>query len=68
MKSTNELQELAQLSDAGLLARIEQERMALAQMRMSAATMQVKDYSQYKKRRCIIARALTLLRNNKVRS
>jgi len=60
---TNELKELGLLSVAELKKRIDQERMALAQMRINASAAQVKDYSQYRKKRVMIARLLTILRS-----
>lgn len=63
MKKTLEMDELAQLSVGELNEKVLQERIALVQMRVNSATMQVKDYSQYKKKRKTIARALSLLSN-----
>ena len=59
---TNKLKELGQLGVAELKKRVDQERMALAQMRINASATQIKDYSQYRKKRVTIARLLTMLR------
>jgi|GEM_PF-6820094 len=59
----NKLKELGLLDVTELKKRVDQERMALAQMRINASATQVKDYSQYRKKRVTIARLLTMLRS-----
>jgi len=57
------LKEFERLDKAELQKRVDQERMALAQMRINATAVPIKDYSQYKKKRAMVARLLTALRN-----
>jgi large subunit ribosomal protein L29 len=57
-----EKQELKSLDTNGLLARVEEYKRALFSLRLNATTAHVKDYSQFKKMRKSLARALTYLR------
>ena len=61
MKVQEEKKELAQLSSQELIVRLVQARKDLAQTRINASTVHVKDNSQFKKMRKLIARTLTLL-------
>jgi ribosomal protein L29 len=55
-------QELKQLDAAGLMAKAEEYKRGLFSLRLNATTAHVKDYSQFKKMRKNLARALTYLR------
>lgn len=62
MKIIKEKEELKNLSSAELQVKLETLRRTLFSLRLNAATAHIKDYSQFKKLRASVARALTCMR------
>ncbi len=61
--SENRIQQMVQMEVAALETEIDSLRKELFNLKVTAASGQVKDYSQFKKLRRDIARGLTVLKN-----
>jgi ribosomal protein L29 len=55
------MQEINQLTAQQLVEKIEETRRALFALRLNAVTASVKDYSQFRKLRTVVARMMTSL-------
>ena len=62
MKVTEQKRKLSQMSKQDLLEQLASYRRDLFGARLNSATAHVKDYSQFKKLKCNIARVLTYIR------